>query len=366
MNSICNYSRKMTFLLQLVLILLVLSLSSESSMCQKDSALAFEGVSKLIDEAIDYVYKEQYDRAIELCEDVIQKHPENPMGYLGQAGIYHILMLNYRVSTFDPQFDSLTTLAIDVGNDAVKKHKKDATAYFVLGAAYGFRGLNRIRKKEWVGAFHDGFKGIINIKKAHKLDQDLYDTYYALGLFYYWKSVKAKVLTVLHMMKDEREKGINFLKIAAEKGRFTASESKFALVEIYFYEGRFKDALDMCMSMGDKFLQDPTWNYLMAKILIKLEQWQESVAYFKKILSMFENAPYKSYSYLSECHYGIAFCAFQQRNYQIAREELDLAIQLSVLIDEKLEIEGPLLDFDLVLKRMEQLKQKLANIPNKQ
>lgn len=355
-------NKKMDVICRLFLLITFQFATINFSIAKEQQSVAFSGVDTLVDKAINLVYQKKFDDAIKMCEEVVQTYPDNPMGYLGQAGVYHILMLNYRVSLFDDEFDSLTTLAIKAGEKSVKKQKKDANAYFVLGAAYGFRGLNRIRKSQWLGAFHDGLKGISKIKKAHRLDNQLYDTYYALGQFYYWKSVKAKVLTVLRLMKDEREKGIEYLKIAVEKSRFASLEAKFALMEIHYYEDRYAAALTECETLPAKFSEDPTWNYLMAKILCKLNRWEEAKPYWISLLNLLESSPFKSNSYLAECHYGLANCAYQLQDFETARLELETALQFSKLWDKEKEIEGPLLDFDKVLKRMKKLDEKLAKI----
>jgi len=326
-------------------------------------SIKFSGVDTLIDRAVDIFYQKQFDRAIHICDSVIAKYPDNPLGYLGLAGVYHLLMLNYRVSYYDAKFDSVTSLAIKVGEKTIKKYHNDAYAYFVLGASYGFRGLNRIRKNEWLGAFHDGVKGISNIKKARRLNENLYDTYYALGLFYYWKSVKAKFLTALRLMKDEREKGIEYLKIVVEKGHLAKLEAKFALIEIFYYEDRYEEALEMCQSLADTpFKDDPTWNYLMAKINGKLGRWEEMRRYFLRVIELLDEFPLKSNSYYAECHYGLAKASFEMKDYDTADKEIKLAEEYSKKRDKKKEIEGPLLDFDLVLKRMEKLKNQLLDM----
>ncbi|MBC8182076.1 hypothetical protein H8E88_13245 [candidate division KSB1 bacterium] len=324
-------------------------------------SVMFSGVDTLVDKAAVLFYQKKYQEALQLSEDVIKAHPDNPLGYLGQAGIYHLLMLNYRVRLFENEFDSVTTLAIKTGEKAIKQNKNDANGYFVLGASYGFRGLNRIRQGKWFRAFRDGLRGISKIKKAHELDKELYDAYYALGLYYYWKSAKAKVLTFLRMMKDEREKGIEYLKIVTEKGRFSSEEAKFALVEIYYYEDRYEEALLECEFLKSKFSSDPTWVYLIAKTLEKLHRWQPSKKYFTYLLQLLEESPYKSNSFFAECHYEIAKCAFEMGEYKTAVRELNLAFDFSKRWDKKKEIEGPLLDFDLVLKRMKKLNNQLEN-----
>ncbi len=344
------------------LILLILTFLLNTKISNAQTSVAFAGVDTLVDKALDLVYHKKYFEAIKICEQVIEKYPDNPMGYLGEAGVYHILMLNYRVSQFDNPFDSLTTLAIKTGEKAIKKYKDDATAFFVLGAAYGFRGLNRIRKGQWFGAFRDGVKGVSNLMKAHQMDKTLYDVYYGLGLYYYWKSARAKILTFLRLMKDEREKGIEYLRIAIEKGRFSSMEAVFALIEIYFYEDKYEEALDACLSLKEKFSEDPTWNYLVAKIFNKLNCWEESKQYFSVLLNLIEQSQFKSYGYLAECHYGIAKCSFELGDYETAQNELQIAFELSKLWDKEKEIEGPLLDFDKVLERMAKLNQDLVNL----
>jgi len=326
------------------------------------SSIKFAGVDSLVDQAIDLVYHQKYFDAIAMCEKVIQKYPDNPMCYLGQAGVYHILMLNSRLSFFAPQFDSLTALAIKFGEKAVKKYRDDANAYFVLGGAYGFRGLNRIRNGQWFGAFTDGIKGVSNVKKAYEKDQTLYDVYYGLGLYYYWKSAKAKVLTFLRLMKDEREKGVEFLKIATEKGRFAAQEAVFALIEIYYYEDRYEEALTACLSLKEKFSRDTNWNYLTAKVYDKLSRWAEARQYYIELLHLLEESEFKANSFLAECHFGIAKSSFELGEYETAREELNRALELSKSWDNEKELEGPLLDFEKVLEHMKLLEQKIAKL----
>ena len=353
------FNRKNSFSIILIAVFL-LSLKLPISYAQ--TSIKFAGVDTLVDKALNLLYYNSYSDAIAICEQVIEKYPDNPMGYLGQAAVYHIIMLNYRVSLFDPQYDSLTTLTIKIGKKAIKQYKDDANAFFVLGAAYGFRGLQRIRKGQWFGAFRDGIRGVSNLMKAHEMDKTIYDVYYGLGLYYYWKSARAKVLTFLRLMKDEREKGIEYLMTAVEKGEFSSTEAVFALIEIYFYEEKPEDALKAAMSIKDKFDLDPTWNYLTAKILVKLKRWDEANKYFLILLNLLEKSQFKANSYLAECHYGIAKCNYELGDNETAKKELQQAFELSRLWDKEKEIEGPLLDFNVVLRRMTELNLKLTDL----
>ncbi len=352
-------SNKLRILLCSSLLILNSIIPFQNAHSQKKSSVIFAGVDTLVDKAIDLVYSKHYDGALKMCDKVIQEYPDNPMGYLGKAAVYHFIMLNYRVSIFDSTYERLTNLVISYGEQTIQKHNDDAYAYFVLGAGYGFRGLNRIRKGQWFGAFKDGLKGVSNVKQAHAKDETLYDTYYGLGLYYYWKSAKAKVLTFLRLMKDERVKGIEYLKIAIDKGRFSSQEAVFALIEIYYYEDRYQEAFDLCLSLKQRFEDDPTWSYLIAKIAEKLNRPHDALPYFSKLLTLLEASPFQANSFLAECHHGIANACFELAQYDRARQELNIAFELSRQWDKAKEIEGPLLDFDKVLERMKILDLEL-------
>jgi tetratricopeptide (TPR) repeat protein len=341
------------------ILLVICLLLSNITTATGQSSIKFAGVDTLIDQAVDYVYQKKYFEAIAMCDQVIRQYPDNPLGYLGAAGVYHIIMLNYRITQFEPKFDSLANQAIVIGEKALQRYANDANAYFALGAAYGFRGLNRIRKGEWFGAFKDGLKGVANMKKAHEMNPELHDVYYGLGLYYYWKSAKARVLTFLRLMKDERQKGIEYLKIAMQKGRLSALEAVFALIEIYYYEDRYEEALAASLSLKEKFDQDLNWNYLTAKIYDKLNRWAEAKEQFTRLLKLLEESEFKAYGFLAECHFGIAKASFELGDYHLARAELDQALTLSKLYDPNKEIEGPLLDFSKVLSKMNELDHQL-------
>jgi len=347
---------KIRHIILFVSFLLLGNQNSSFSQCY----LRFSGIDTLIDHAVDLVHSEQYFDAIKICEDIISDNPDNPMGYLGAAVIYHGIMRNYWINHYEPQFDSLLTISIEKGEQAIKKYENDAECYFMYGAALGFRGMHRIRKGQWFGAFIDGIKGYRNLKKSYDMNDELYDAYYGLGLYYYWKSSKAKVFTFLRLMKDEREKGIEFIKIAIDKGRFASLEGQFALVEIYYYEGRFDEAYQECLALQNRFSDDPTWLYIMAKLLQNKQQWNESKQFFQKIVGRLETSPFpRSMGFFAACHYGIAKCSYQLKNFDNALKECEIAMEYATKRDSTKEIDGPLLDFDLVLERLKKLSTKI-------
>jgi len=331
--------------------------------CYGQCYLKIAGIDTLITSAIDLFHQEAYFDALSICHHIMDQYPENPMGYLGAAVVYHGIMRGYWINSYESVYDSLLTIAVTKGDAAIKKNKEEAECYFVYGAALGIRGLHRIRKGLWLGAFWDGLKGYQNVKKAYAMDSSLVDACFGLGLFYYWKSAKAKKLPFLRLMKDEREKGIDYITIAVEKGKFSTMEGHFYLLQIYYFENRIEDAYRECLALQPKFADHPLWLYLIANVLEKKGQWADSRYYFQKLVAKLEKSPFTiSNGLLADCHFHIACNAFRLHESKIAQQECETALNYGKKHSTKYELEGPLESFEVTLEKMEKLNAQLNKI----
>ena len=98
---------------------------------------------------------------------------------------------------------------------------------------------------------------ISSLKKAVKIDTSLYDAYYGLGTFHYWRSAKSKILRFLIFRKDQ-QKGINKVWRANKKGRYTDVEGKYALVAIYYDCGDYEKAFALNQELNELFPTNPS------------------------------------------------------------------------------------------------------------
>ncbi|MBN1154533.1 hypothetical protein JXB12_06375 [candidate division KSB1 bacterium] len=315
-----------------------------------------------IDIAIKCFQMEDYDSALVICDEIIRLHPEEPLGYLGAASIYHGIMRNYWTNRYHAEFDSLITLAIDKGESKLAADDTNAENHFFYGAAKGIKGLQHMRHHEWLAAFREGLSGFNHIKKSYQLDDSIYDAYLGLGLFYYWKSVKTRILSFLRFVKDEREKGIEYIKIAVDKGQFSKLEGQMILLQIYYYEGMFDTALKECQRLEPHFANDPTWLYLRAKILVQLHEWSEARLCYHKLHRKLQASRFKPcYGFLSSCEFGLAHCEYQLGRYTEAEKWVSDALENAGKRDPHQETNGPLHSFDETLSQIRVLESELAD-----
>lgn len=189
-------------------------------------------------EGIEYIYKIKPDKAKEKFEELIKKYPDHPFGHFGLA-MSKWAELEYLEEESSPklneEYHDLSEKALEVGKSWVKKNPNDANAYMCLGGTYGLLARLYVMQHSWWKAYRSGKKAVSNMKKALEIDPTLYDAYLGLGLWEYSAGTLPGVIKFLAslIVSGDAKKGIEYLKICAEKGRFNATAAKLLLIEIF-------------------------------------------------------------------------------------------------------------------------------------
>ena len=171
----------------------------------------------------------------------------------------------------------LSKKATEIIEERQKKNEPpDLWVQFYLGGSLGYRGIHRFENKDWFNAFTDGINGVKQLKICLDADPDMNDAYYGLGCFYYWTSAKARLLWFLPFIHDEREKGIEYLEIAIEKGRYTRTEALYALMKILNNEKRFHESIQRMNGIMGEYQDDVFLLNQKAFALENLNRWKEA------------------------------------------------------------------------------------------
>jgi tetratricopeptide (TPR) repeat protein len=316
----------------------------------------------LVNQGIDLMNEGCYQEALESCKNLILYYPESPVGYFYTAACYQTIMRNYRVRTFEPEFKRYINLAIETGEAAVKKDRRDAISSCYLGGAYGYKALHKVLNREWLSAFRDGKRNISHLEEAIKTEPTLYDAYYGLGVYHYWRSAKSKALWFLPFIGDERQKGIAELWQAIHKGRHSAIEGRYALTTIYYNEADYQKAWEVNQQLHNLFPNSPACLYMRGRILEKQGKWKRAEMTFRRLLNHLIASEYRSISYQIECHYHLAFYLAKQKQFDPALRECELALQLSKLQNPAKELEGHLESTEEILDAAHKLHRQLVKI----
>ncbi|MFQ5676377.1 MAG: hypothetical protein ACE5G1_10805, partial [bacterium] len=259
-----------SILLQLAILLVAGFLPGPGVFSQVKKA---EEALNLFETALQRCHLEDYDTSLTLAEKIRNDYPDEPAGLFAQIVVYQTIMETYRIRRFESKIDSLVPIAIKLSSKALKKDNRDGRNYFYLGMAYGSRSANYARRGKWIDAFRDGTRVKSNLQKALKYSPGFYDTYYALGVYNYWITVKARILSVF---MGSRDTGIKQVKLAVEKGRFLQVHAMYGLSAIYFNEEELAQSARICDDLIAKFPKNPTSYYRKGKILQTLGQWENA------------------------------------------------------------------------------------------
>ncbi|OQY27553.1 MAG: hypothetical protein B6244_10250 [Candidatus Cloacimonetes bacterium 4572_55] len=309
---------------------------------------------------LEYVFSEQYERAVALFDSLQKVFPDHPAPYFYMAATYQSWMSSYRFSKFQPELEENVQSAIDIG-DRLMENNDDPWLNFYVGAAYGYRGFYRFRKHNWIGAYLDGKKGVGNFEKALDKVPNIYDCYLGMGSYHYWRTAKSKFIKVVAFwMKDRREMGLEQIRFSIDHGRYTSEEASYGLIIAYYDFGWYDKAFEL-NEIAIGFCDPPTLPalFMRGRLSAHSGRWDKAKSTFEQILNRIENYKYQSVGYQVECKYWIAEALKAEGENQKALKMAQNALEQSLQRDKKVELENPVDNFDEIKKRLTKLHESL-------
>lgn len=216
-----------------------------------------------LDEGLKHLYGLEYEKSRAAFRAVVEKEPDNPFGYLFEAGaIWWQSSMEYGLFKDTPTLQGLFEQDVEAAirkADAVIDGPKAGRAdgYFVMGMALGTRGQWGLLRGHYVKAYFDGKKAIKQLKKALKLDDEYYDAELGLGVFDYQSAQMSGVLKTLSAVggvKGDEKRGLEKLHLASEKGKYGHKQATEMLMMIYFHDKRdYASALPLLEKLRKEF-----------------------------------------------------------------------------------------------------------------
>ncbi|MGD9161145.1 MAG: tetratricopeptide repeat protein [Desulfobacteraceae bacterium] len=245
-----------------------------------------ENVHELGLKGIELTHDMQYEKADKIFDEMIRLEPENARGYFFKSACYYSSYTDENKHA--ERFKDATNKAIDIARVMLQKNGDDPDAMFYLGGAYGKLGMYYLDNRKYIKAYWYGTKGIKYLKKVIEKDPDYYDAYLGLGIYNYSVSVLPKMirsLSFLLRINEDREKGLDQIRLTSSKGIYAKDDAKIALINIYLdYENDFDAALQLLKGMVAKYPYNPINKESLARCYRKLKKHDLSVQTLKAAL----------------------------------------------------------------------------------
>lgn len=257
--------------------------------------------------------------------------PANPVGYFFHAAVLQTQMMDYEAYDKEIEFLDLVKKTIQLSKNYLRNSQKEPWGYFFLGGGYGYLAFYQGKQNKLIEAFKTGRNSIKALEKALENDNPLYDLYFGLGTYKYYRSKLSRHFTWLPFVGDERAEGIEMIKTAMRKSRYSRYSAMSGLCWICIEEENYEEGLEIIQQALEEFPESRTFLWCAAKTAKKLELWDEAAGYYEKILFSLkiENvlSPYNEII----CRVNLYEIYSKFEKYQQAKEQCEkiLAINLN-------------------------------------
>lgn len=321
----CNFNKNALLVLLLSFLIFTGHAWGEESFGLPQGKLSMDSpeVDQIIFRGVKLVHADSTFTAMEEFKKLIEIFPEDPIGYFYMSATLQTMMDDYRNYSYMDEFNKYMNLAIKTGEERKKKGNLTAYDCLYLGGAVGFRGINRALTGDWVGAFVDGLKGKGYLEKALKLDPEFYDVYYGLGTYHFWKSLKSRIFWWLPFVSDNRQMGINMVKLAIEKGKYAAEDAKLALVRIYVENKEYENAFTMINQLSQTYTNKPFLLWLLGRAQMETQMYAGAIHTYQNLLGALTTSLYYHPAGEVECRYYLALAYYKNNDFQNSSAQID-------------------------------------------
>lgn len=242
------------------------------------------GADERYDRGIARMYRLEFDKAESEFREIVKLDPQSPSGYFALAALswwrYSQNFDNTQgdFKAIENEFMSNADKAIDLSEKLIDEGRDPDQAYFFMGSAYGLQGRWYAVQRSWWRSYTRGRKGRKFLKRCVEVNPAVYDAYLGLGIFDYYAATLPGTLGLAAKLfvGGDRARGVEYVKIAREKGRFFKTEARFFLIEIYsMHEKDFRAAYAEAGAL--RALDPSNMLFRLGELMthIQAKDWQE-------------------------------------------------------------------------------------------
>ena len=257
------------------------------------------GADGRYDIGIALMYRLEFDKAEAKFREIIALDPESPAGYCALAALsWWRYSQNFDMESalkdVEKEFLSNSDRAIVLSKKMLEEGRDLDQAYFFMGSAYGLQGRWYAVQRSWFKAYGRGKKARRFLKKCVEANPAIYDAYLGLGIFdYYAATLPGALGFAAHLfVGGDRARGMEYVKLARDKGRFFKLEARIFLIEIYSrHEGDYRAAFAECEALR---AQDPSnMLFRLAELMafLKAQYWPGVLAGAESFLGAWQVSP---------------------------------------------------------------------------
>jgi tetratricopeptide (TPR) repeat protein len=264
----------------------------------RNQEIAVRGMNKLMDG--------DFDAATEAFHQIQKSDPDSPLGYLLEAdeGWWKIYLTEAdlvdpdvfearteAVTPYDSDFVRTDQLATNKAEARIKAHQDEALNYFYEGMAYGLRAQLEALRDHALATARAG-KKLRNLSlTALKLDPNLNDAWFGVGLYNYFVDTLPTYVKMLRFLillpGGDRVEGLRQMRVAMDKGQLVPAEAKFHLAKNYSraIDRQYSTSLELFRQMQQQYPHNPLWDLLTGSTELRVGNVKGGETLYRKVVN---------------------------------------------------------------------------------
>ncbi len=275
----------------------------------------------MINEGLEHSYNEEYERAKDCFDKAITMAPESPLGYFVYAGLYRIYASDFVTDSLLDSFFVYAERTTTRAAEALKKNKHNAWAYYYLGGISMYRSSVYIERGDYLRALGYAEQSMEEITRCLAIDDHLYDAYLVVGSYEYLKGS-------FPLWGAYKDRGIEKVKVAAEKSRYARPIAKNILALLLLREQRYDEAIRTAEELVQRYPESRTFLWTLSKSYREGAYWKEAMVCYEKLLVNILREQSENHYNLAQAKLALAVCFFNTEDYEKAIELSNEVINL--------------------------------------
>lgn len=285
-------------------------------------------IGSLAEAGVKAIYGLDFNEADRNINAILETNPDYPLALFGKTMI-EWSRFEYEYEKSNKAQAAVFEKSINASIDGIKKwmktNEEDAQTYLSLGGLYGIKARFELANKNYVKAYFSGKKGLKFMNKAAKLNPEMYDAYLGEAIYQYYAGTLPAVVKVLAKLvaSGDADKGIEYLNLIKEKGRFSADTATLLLVEISIESEKYHNP-----ELADKYIREilakypenPLYNFVAIIAAYENGRYEEVYNSAQDFLNNIGKKPLYKDIYIARSYTAMGTAQMAQGNYEKAAE----------------------------------------------
>lgn len=287
-----------------------------------------ERMNTAIDTALTDLYNLDFEKAKTGFRELTTLYPDHPIGPYGlTTALWWELTNEYdeKNDALEKEFLAAAEQTIQMTKKMVKQGDPSGVGRLCLGGSLGLMARWDAIQGHWLAAYRNGKQAFDFQSKAIQVNPELYDAYLGPGIFHYYVAVlPSAVKVVAHMVfGGSKTQGLDEIRLAMTKGRFSKTAARLFLVNIY--TNNEKDpatALALLREGRKEYPDSPFFQFIELLVLEEAHDWDALHAGAEDFLSRIKKG---------QPHYGPQLehrGLFALANSYLGKKDTDNALSL--------------------------------------